>query len=214
MKSFQVLAVTVGFISVLAACSAGGRGRALGTQCPSNLAPVPMDVDANIADKLDLETQVPEGDYEYEGAELYYVDSASDFRILVRDARQRTGEIKPVIGCIRNARAGAADQVVKVVGVSQLKVEANNKMTFEVKNYGFTMSDTKLIPVIVPLGDGEPKPTSPKDVYTGEGVTDSFVYKTKNQDTNIEIRSSGITESGTYSLLVRFRKKPPVVAAP
>lgn len=211
MKYFQTLTVVTATLLTIAACSSGGRGRQLGVQCPMSYAPVEMNVPQDQLDKkIDLSGNFPEGEWEYAGGEFYFIDSATDARISVRDGVDRFGNWKAGVYCTRNVKRGMPDIAANTISVSDLKVESNQKITtFDAKRIGFTIVDTRLQGFTLPLGTDE-KPSSPKEVFEQGKSTDTFFFKPS--DVALEVRSKGTTERGSFVMVVRFNKKP--AAAP
>ena len=209
MKIVHAFALSLLVGTTLVACGGGGRANPLGTQCGKNIDPIPIDIAPT--EKGSIETGIPGGDYEYAGAELYFIEDTTDFRILVRDAQQRNGQFKADVECVRNAGKRSMDVSFRVPGLSALKVDSSNKTSFDVKEFGFRTENTVLVAVADPIVDG--KPQSPKDVYASENVRESFVFKPQGSDVDVQIRSTGTIEGGTYYLQVRFRKIGPAPAA-
>ncbi len=208
MKRFQLLTIVTGTLLVAIACSGGGRGRILGVQCPLSYKPIEMNVESNR--KIDLEADLPVGEYRYDGAEFYYIDS-QDTRISILDQRLSGENFKARIGCMRNVRMGMPDITVATLGVSAMKIEANQKITtFDARRIGFIIENTSVkaqSAAVVP----EEKPASPKEVFQEGSASEQFIYKPNpDSDDRLEIRSSGTTaDGGTYTLVTRFVKAPP-----
>ena len=102
MMKLQVVPVLV-FITLVATigCSGSGARRTMGRQCPLNYNPVPMDIPSN--QKTNLDASLPSGTFDYQGAKLYYVDQASDFRMEISDLKKLNGDFEASITCVRNA---------------------------------------------------------------------------------------------------------------
>lgn len=213
MKYFQGLTVIAVTLLTIAACSSGGRGRQLGVQCPQNYAPVEMEVAKDQLDKkIELTGNFPEGEWEYAGAEFYYIDSVTDARVSVRDGVDRGGNWKAAVFCARGLTREMPDIAANTMSVSALKVESNQKITtFDAKRIGFTIVDTRLQGFTMPLGVDE-KPSSPKEVFEQGKSTETFFFKPT--DVSLEVRSKGTTDRGSFVMVVRFNKKAAAAATP
>lgn len=208
MKLFQIVSVVLGTLIAISACSGGGGGRVIGSQCPKNYNPVVMDV----KDKVALDADLPAGDYRYAGTEVYFVDTQTDMRVSVQDVEMFGGEWKVRVGCVRNAKIGMAALAVKTLGLSAMTVEASKKIsTFDARAFGFKIEDGKLV------ADGgalpaEEKPASPKEVYDEGSAGERFLFNVA--DNRWEVRSTGTINGVQYQMVQRFDRVDPKPAKP
>lgn len=202
MKNQLVKVASVFMVITLSACSGGGGRRVSGRQCPLNYDPYPMDIPAN--EKIDLTKPLPAGTYEYNGASLFYKNSAIDFKMELHDTKQRDGTYKGAIGCVRNAGKDRIGKAMSTEGISRMVVEDNSgKVTSDVKQYGFKIQEDGL--VHFDFEKSNRKIERPSDLISGK-VTSSFMFK--RSDAEYEIRSRGMNEDQSeFFLVVRYIKK-------
>lgn len=202
---------------LLSACGGGnGSHRTLGRQCPVSYNPVSMNVPAN--QKISLDSPLPVGTFEYNGATLYYKD-ISNYRIELNDTKQKdsnqdkkqkdpkqptTPTFKMTKGCIRNDSPKIVGLTFAIDGISKMVVQGNsNKVLSDVKSYSFSITDKEI--VMTSTNADNKKPERPSDLYKGT-AQESFLYQVDAE--NFEIRSTGKTQNGSeYFLAVKFIKK-------
>lgn len=188
----------------LAACSSQGN-RLSGQQCPRRLDPIAMNVPSQ--SKLELKPEaLPVGEYALRTSQFYFKGdptptNAEGFRVLLHDESAKGGEVglHTVTDCVRNAKVTQA-YGASVQGLSGLKVEAGGKVTPQVREYGFTMSETGEYKVTDE--PGVQKVSMPQDLYAGAGET--FVVKHGPNDFEIRVKGPGL--NGTYFLSTFLRK--------
>jgi hypothetical protein len=203
IQQFKITLV-VGLAALLSACNSGSGGsRVQGTQCASVYDPFPT---TGIPDHQKVNykntNEIPDGDYVYAGASLYYVD-ASDYRVQISDVRQKDGSFRPVTSCVRNDALKPKSLVVATEGVSDMNV-VSGKVTSSVRQFGFhLLPDGRMSYDVAP--DQNNKPDLPSDIYENQ---DSVMIR--KSDTAFEIRSKGQTpDGGIYSLSVSYTRKVP-----
>lgn len=200
-KNQLVIVTLLATVMTLSACNGGnGSQRILGRQCPANYDPVSMNVPEN--KKGSLESALPPGTYDYNGATLYYKD-ISNFRMELNDTKQKDNSYKGAVGCMRNDSPNTIGLYLATEGISKMVVESDSsKVTSDVKSYSFRITDSK---VVMDFVKSDRKPERPGDLYKGT-ASESFFYQV--DDKNFEIRSHGKTQNGSeYFLAVRFVKK-------
>ncbi len=200
MKSLS-LVTSLTLAVFLAACNGGGNRKTTGNQCPAVYNPINMDVGPN-QKKLSLKAtdeQIPAGIYKYDGSSLYYVDK-SDLRMMAVDTKQKDGNFKGSLHCIRNAKNTL--NPVRLEGIYGMNVNADRKKILADVNV-FTIG----------LDAGKFKATaakvqktleSPKEVFDPAAV--SFLVTTDKNTTDYELRSSASDANGVYFLSIRYKR--------
>lgn len=204
MKSFQLFSVLA--LAVLSACNGGGGRRSVGGQCPAGVyEPIPLKVGANqIELSLKAEDgQIPEGDYSYEGAVLYF-EGVNGLRMQIYDVRQSGDKFKAHVGCVRNAQRPLSP--FSISGIRSLNVDKVDpkKIVAEVTDYN-VHSDGKY--VTEATKNPSKSLQSPAEAYqTSRAIMLSY----KNNDVNYEIRSTTKDAYGEYFLKINLKrtKKP------
>ncbi len=211
MKS---LSVVVSFaLAFLVACNGGGSRKTTGSQCPESFKPIRMEVGPNQL-KLSLDTkdeQIPPGIYKYDGSSLYYVDK-SDLRMLAVDIKQRDGNFKGSLGCVRNAKNTL--HPVRLEGIFAMNVSADRKKILaDVSEFTIGMEAGKFKVISTKT---QKTVQSPKETF--KGSPENFLVTTDKNTTDYELRSIGSDANGEYALSIRFKRTdqpaPPVVPAP
>lgn len=205
MKSKSILTIFV--LSFLAACNGGGARRTVAGQCPAGAyEPVPMKIGPH-QEELSLEAQdgkIPEGDYTYEGAILYF-NGKNGLRMQIHDVRQRDQNFKSHVACIRNSQRPL--NPFSMSGVRTLNVDKVDpkKIIAEVTDYSVHLAakyETK-------AAKAEGKTLqSPAEAYVN--MQRKFMVATKGNEVNYEIRSMTSDAHGEYFLKINLKraKKP------
>jgi hypothetical protein len=209
MKSFQLFTV-LALISLvgLNACSGGGSSLVYGDhdRCKENFSLFP-DKPTNGQTELKLDPaakEIPPGVYAYNGADLYYVDSKTNLRVLVHDSLdEKNGTSSSSIGCYRNAKPGMTGMVVEAEGISAMTVDQNFKTTIETREFNFVIAGGTMERDFRKGQDKLEK--SPLEIYDPAHPA-QFVKTSVNANTDFELRSSGVSSTGTYELVIRLKR--------
>ena len=199
----------------LSACSGGGGGLVGGGKdmCAKNFSLAP-DVLRKGEVELDLDPaakQLIPGEYTYNGADLYYVDSQNDLRFLVSDVKQSDPAVfTPTVECYRNAYPGMAGIAFESQGVSGMRVEADGKVLIETRRFNILVAKS------VVLGDFDKNsgdvPKAPKEIFDdpsnpSHGQLVHLVKTSPTAPTDFELRTTGVTARGRYDLIIRLQRR-------
>lgn len=221
MKSFQVVSFfCASSLLVLSACSGGGGGLLSGGRdmCAKNFSLAP-----NVLRKgeveLDLDPsakQLIPGEYTYNGADLYYVDSQNDLRVLVSDVKQIDPTMfKTTVECYRNAYPGMAGISFQSQGVSGMRVEADGKVLIETRSFDLVVAKGIVTGHFNKSSGDVPK--APKEIFDdpsnpSHGQLVHLIKTSPTTATDFELRTTGVTARGTYDLIIRLQRRD--LAAP
>jgi len=210
--SWLLLIVSLVFVT---ACGSSGRGRPRGKQCPSSYDPVSLTTNPEGNQKISMDPkddQLPLGVYEYQGAEVYYHDSANDIKIHVKED---VGPQGPVSGnvCLRGLKP-EMELLTAVYGIDKMTTESGGKSLFSVRKYQLNFKANALLREFAePMN--EEKPASPHKLYQTKATDFSFVRLAADAS-KFELRSVFTTGSVRQYLLIRYQLKPisPVTIGP
>ncbi len=201
MKLFQLFTVLAFSTLVAAACSSRGLPSLGGRQCPANWNPVPKTTTGNqqkVWGKGSDESAIPAGTYNYDHADLYYVDK-SGFTIQISEGKDRAGVFKPSIYCVSSPGKVNLKALNGLIaqGASKLSLSTN---TVETRQLGFEIVDGHL----QEKSQAGPTTDSLSKAYDSK-LSDFFLMKTS--DVDYQVRSFGEDANGTYSLSMYFKKQ-------
>ncbi len=197
--------------SYLLACGGeGGRlGSVRGEICSENAKPVHETLQKGETDiNLDPDAgKIKNGDYVYQGADLYYVDSKTDLRVHLVDFKNEKSGYSSQVKCFRNLQPGMKGVQFEIEGISRMRVNSTDKQPFvDIHQYTFSLTEKQIANRAKPLQSKVQG--SPKDIYLKSNTVRSVQFVHISGD-DYEIRSTGRSADGrgTYALGIKLKRK-------
>lgn len=205
MKNARFYLSIFSLSAALVACGGSGSSVISGTgvRCKedgSAYNPIPTDISAQKVSMKSGDKQLPQGQYVFAGAEIYYYDSLTKTQIhLQEDANFKASTV-----CMRNVPAETKETLIEVPIASSLSVKGN-ATDFDVRTLRFVIGKDPIVLKSKELDKKEKeKFKSAEEVFLEKGSRMEF-YKTS--DTTYETRTS-VTEKGIRrDLIVRYTFK-------
>lgn len=218
-KSVRIL-MALGLAATVIGCGSGSRNTGpTGTVCEPNINPLPVEMDKT-AQKVNLDPSAGDlksflGNYTYEGAQIFYKNSATGTQVLIAESRNVKDPTK--LGFSRTCVSGIKPTLsfsVSLTGLASMNVEEDkNSVTgvkitqLQVRDYLLTYSNLTM--VTKADFDKNAKFESPNKVYEGKISEYAFYKVAPKNDSAFQFRSKVTQGSETVYFVIRYKREMP-----
>lgn len=212
--------LSIGLVTITMGCGSGSRDSGpTGNVCDPNINPIPIEMDKN-ARKINLDPQAGElglfpGIYSYEGAQLFYRNSATQLQIYVSEVRNAKDATKFdfTTNCVSGVTPTTGKVSVNLAGLIGMTVPENKTdpttvkiSDIKVRNYFLGFSNFTLVRKADE--DKESRFEAPNKVYEGKISEYGFYKVAPTNDSVFQFRAKVTEGTETVYLLIRYKRAP------